>query len=125
MADDCKKNQNGNDNQLNISVRKVVKTQVCHVVDRGSIPREREPLELNTSFHKTTDSAFGLHTFRKIKTGQKTERKSRWKRTPNQHFSSLRGKFPILSHWRLGFNSAKKRTFRSKHKPPSNHAVNF
>ena len=79
-----KKNQNGNDNQLNISVRKVVKTPVCHVLDRGSILRKREFLGLKTSFHKTTDSAFGLHIFRK-KTGQKTERKSKWKRTPNQH----------------------------------------
>ena len=79
-----KQNQNGNDNQLNISVRKVVKTPICHVVDRGSIPRQRELLELNTSFHKITDSAFGLQIFRK-KPGQKTERKSKWKRTPNQH----------------------------------------
>ena len=34
VANDCKENQDGNDNQLNISVRKVVKTPVCHVVDR-------------------------------------------------------------------------------------------
>ena len=79
MADNCKKNQNGNDNQLNISVRKVGKTPVCHVVDRGSTPRQRELLEPNTRFHKTTDSTFGVHIFRKKKTGQKTERKSKGK----------------------------------------------
>ena len=33
--------------------------------DRGSIPRQREHLGLNTSFHKTRYSAFGLHIFRK------------------------------------------------------------
>ena len=59
------------------SVRKVVKTPVCHVVDRGSIPRQRELLEINTSFHKTTDSTFGVHIFRKIKTREKTERGSK------------------------------------------------
>ena len=85
VADDCKENEGGNDNQLNISVRKVVKTPVCHVVDRGSIPRQRELLELNTSFHKTTDSTFGVHIFRKIKTREKTERKSKRKSTLNQH----------------------------------------
>ena len=77
MADDCKENQGGNDNQLNISARKVVKTPVCHVVDRGSIPRQKELLEPNTSFHKTTDSTFGVHIFRKIKTREKTERGSK------------------------------------------------
>ena len=77
VADDCKENQGGNDIQLNISVRKVVKTPVCHVVDRGSIPRQRELLEINTSFHKTTDSTFGVHIFRKIKTREKTERGSK------------------------------------------------
>ena len=40
VADDCKENQGGNDIQLNISVREVVKTPVCHVVDRGSILRK-------------------------------------------------------------------------------------
>ena len=79
VADDCKENEGGNDNQLNISVRKVVKTPVCHVVDRGSIPRQRELLELNTSFHKTTASTFGVHIFRKIKTREKTERRSKGK----------------------------------------------
>ena len=77
-ADDCKENQCGNDNQLNIYLRKVVKTPVCHV-DRGSIPQQRELLELNTSFHKTTDSTFGVHKFRKIKTREKTERRSKGK----------------------------------------------
>ena len=77
VADDCKENQGEIDIQLNISVRKVVKTPVCHVVDRGSIPRQRELLEINTSFHKTTDSTFGVHIFRKIKTREKTERKSK------------------------------------------------
>ena len=77
VADDCREKQGGNDNQLNISVRKVVKTPVCHVVDRGSIPRKRELLELNTSFHKATDSTFGVHIFKKIKTREKTERASK------------------------------------------------
>ena len=76
MADDCKKNQNGNDNQLNISVRTVVKTPVCLVVDRGSIPRQRELLELNTSFHKTTDSAFGRQIFRKKQGRRLSEKKA-------------------------------------------------
>ena len=79
MADDCKKNESGNDNQINISVSEVVKTPVYLVVDSGSIPRQREPLELNKSFHKTTDSTIGVHIFRKIKTGQKTERKRKRK----------------------------------------------
>ena len=35
-----KKDENGNDNQLNISVSKIVKTSIFHVVDRGSIRRQ-------------------------------------------------------------------------------------
>ena len=35
-----KKDENGNDNQLNISVSKIVKTSVFHVVDRGSIRQQ-------------------------------------------------------------------------------------
>ena len=76
VADDCKENQGEIDIQLNISVRKVVKTPVCHV-DRGSIPRQRELLELNTSFHKTTDSTFGVHKFRKIKNGRTLSEEAR------------------------------------------------
>ena len=53
------------------SLSEVVKTPVYFVVHRGSIPRQRELLELNTSFHKTTDSTIGVHIFRKTKTGQK------------------------------------------------------
>ena len=64
VADECKENQGGNDIQLNISVRKVVKTSVCHVVDRGSIPRKRELLELNTSFHQSTVSTFDVSKFK-------------------------------------------------------------
>ena len=82
MADDCKENENGNDIQPNMSLSLVVSIPVCHTGEWGTIPRKRE---LNTSCHKTTDSAFGLHIFGKIKTGQKTERKSKWKRTPYQH----------------------------------------
>ena len=72
-------NSRGNEKLPNIAVSKVGKTPVCHVVDRGSIPRQRELLEPNTRFHKTTDSTFGVHIFRKKKTGQKTERKSKGK----------------------------------------------
>ena len=72
-------NSRGNEKLPNIAVSKVGKTPVCHVVDRGSIPRQRELLELNTSFQKTTDSTFDVHMFRKVKTREKTERKSKGK----------------------------------------------
>ena len=74
MADDCKKTKM----EMVISsksVRKVVRAPVCHVVERGSIPRQRELLELKTSFHKTTDSAFGLQIFRK-KQGRRLSEKA-------------------------------------------------
>ena len=88
------KKQNGNDNQLNISVRKVVKTPVCHVVDRGSIPRQRELLELNTSFHKTTDSAFGLQIFRK-KPGRRLSEKASGKEHQINNSVSEEVSFPF------------------------------
>ena len=79
MADDCRENESGNDNQPNMSLSIVVSIPVCHTGDRSSIPRNKELLEINTSFHKTTDSTFGVHIFRKKKTGQKTEGKSKGK----------------------------------------------
>ena len=58
MADDCKENESGNDNQPNMSLSLVVSIPVCHTGERGTIPRERELLDLNTSFHQITQSTF-------------------------------------------------------------------
>ena len=52
MADDCKENESGNDNQPNMSLSLVVSIPVCHTGERGTIPRKRELLDLNTSFHQ-------------------------------------------------------------------------
>ena len=35
MADDCTISSRGNEKQANIAVSNVVKTPICHVVDRG------------------------------------------------------------------------------------------
>ena len=61
MADDCKENESGNDNQPNISLSLVVSIPVCQTRDRGSIPQKRELLDLNTSFHQITQSTFDLN----------------------------------------------------------------
>ena len=42
MADDCKENESGNDNQPNMSLSLVVSIPVCRTGERGTIPRERE-----------------------------------------------------------------------------------
>ena len=60
MADDCKENESGKDNQPKMSLSLVVSIPVGHTGDRGSIPRQRGLLELNTSFHQITQSSFGL-----------------------------------------------------------------
>ena len=61
MADDCKENESGNDNQPNMSLSLVVSTPVCHNGERGTIPRKRELLDLNTSYHQITQSTFDLN----------------------------------------------------------------
>ena len=58
MADDRKENESGNDKQPNMSLSLVVSIPVFHTRDRGSIPRKRELLDLNTSFHQITQSTF-------------------------------------------------------------------
>ena len=60
-----------------MSLSIVVSIPVCHTEDRSSIPRNKELLEINTSFHKITDSTFGVHIFRKKKTGQRLSEKAR------------------------------------------------
>ena len=54
MADDCRENESGNDNQPNMSLSIVVSFPACHTGDRGSTPRERELLEVNTRVHQIT-----------------------------------------------------------------------
>ena len=61
MADDCKENESGNDNQPNMLPNLLVSIPVCQTRDRGSIPRKRELLDLNTSFHQITQSTFDLN----------------------------------------------------------------
>ena len=61
MADDCKENESGNDNQPNMSLSLVVSIPVCHTGERGTIPRKRELLDLDTSFHQITQSTFDLN----------------------------------------------------------------
>ena len=55
------KNKNGNDNQHNMSLSIVVSIPVCHTGERGTIPRTRELLDLNTSFHQITQSSSDLN----------------------------------------------------------------
>ena len=61
MADDCKENESGKDNQPNMSLSLVVSIPVCHTGERGTIPRKREILDINTSFHQITESNFDLN----------------------------------------------------------------
>ena len=61
MADDCKENESGNDNQPNMSLSLVVSIPVCHNGERGTIPRKRELLDLDTIFHQITQSTFDLN----------------------------------------------------------------
>ena len=61
MADDCKENESGKDNQPKMSLSLVVSIPVCHTRERCSIPRKRELLDLNTSFHQITQSTFDLN----------------------------------------------------------------
>ena len=56
-------NSRGNEKHPNIAVSNVVRTPVCHVVDRGSIPRQRELLEPSTRFHQITVSIFDVSKF--------------------------------------------------------------
>ena len=63
MADDCTITQEETKKLPNTAVSKVVKTPVCHVVDRGSIPRQKEYLEPNTRFHQITVSIFDVSKF--------------------------------------------------------------
>ena len=55
-----KKNKSGNDNQPNMSLSIGVSIPVCHTGERGTIPRKRELLEVNTRFHQLTESSFNL-----------------------------------------------------------------
>ena len=88
MADECKENQGGNDIQLNISVRKVVKTPACHVVDRGSIPGQRERLDPNTRPHQNTFSTFDKSKFKPEKTWRMIEKnESGYDNQPNMSLS--------------------------------------
>ena len=52
-----KKNKNGNDNQHSMSLSIVVCIPVCHTGERGTIPRTRELLDLNTNFQITQSSS--------------------------------------------------------------------
>ena len=61
MADDCKENESGKDKHANMSLSLVVSIPDCHTGERGTIPRKRELLDLNTSFHPITQSTFDLN----------------------------------------------------------------
>ena len=56
-----KKNESGNDNQPIMSLSVEVSIPVCHIGERGTIPRKRELLEVNTRFHQITESSFDLN----------------------------------------------------------------
>ena len=73
------KNSNGIHNRPNISVSIVVSIPVCHIGDRGSIPRQREMLEPNTRPHQVTFSTFDVSKYKPEKTWRMTKKKRKWK----------------------------------------------
>ena len=66
----------------------MVFVQVCLTGDRGSIPRQREPLEPNTRLHQITISTSDLSNFKPEKTWRMTEKKKK-NGNDNQHNMSL------------------------------------
>ena len=77
MADDWKENESVNDNQPNMSLSLVVSIPVCHTGERGTIPRKRELLDLNTSFHQITVSTLAVSKIKPEKTRRMTVKKTK------------------------------------------------
>ena len=79
MADDCKKDEDGNDNQHNISVSKIVKTPVFHVVDRDSIRRQGKLFQVYKGFYEIKGTSSDVKQVRQEKTWPLILPKSSWK----------------------------------------------
>ena len=77
MADDCKENESGKDNQPKMSLSLVLSLPVGHTGDRGSIPRQRGLLEPNTRFHQTTVSTLDVSNIKPEKTWRMTVKKTK------------------------------------------------
>ena len=77
MADDWKENESVNDNQPNMSLSLVVSIPVCHTGERGTIPRKRELLDLNTSFHQITVSTLAVSKIKPEKTWRMIVKKTK------------------------------------------------
>ena len=78
MADDCTITQEETKKLPNTAVSKVVKTPVCHVVERGSIPRQKKKhLEPSTRFHQITVSIFDVSKFKPDKTRRMIVKKTK------------------------------------------------
>ena len=74
-----KKNESGKDIQPNMSLSIGVSIPVCHIGNRGSIPRQRQLLESNTRFHQITVSALDVSKIKPEKNTADDYRKRKWK----------------------------------------------